>query len=137
MERLHQFHVRGAAHSGDFRSEVPRELHRIGADAAGRAVDKHPLSALNVADIPEEEQCGRRPDRSRGRLLEGHSGGFYRQRAVFAHALVLGIRAEAKTCRPENLVADSEPFDVLSGRFDLTGQLESKDGVSGSTQAKY
>src|SRR5438874_9577581 len=108
------------------RAEVLRQLNGEDANAAGGAVDEHPLSRADLRS-PKETQCGHGAEHDRRRFLVRHVPRFRLESAVFGQADVLGMRAERQSGRPEHVVAWTKPRDVLADRFDRSGELRAEN----------
>ena len=112
-DRADEFDVAGAAHPGDLRAQRRRDLHGEGADAAGGAVDQHPVPGLHRAHVPDAAQ-GRHPrHRHRRRLLERQARRLGHQ-LVRLGAGVLGERALGRSRAPRHR---AEPAHVRADRL--------------------
>ncbi len=61
-------------HAGDLGPEKTRDLHRIRADHAGRAVDEYTLPRFELRPIPQEVEGGGAPEQYRCRLIVRNGG---------------------------------------------------------------
>src|SRR5947207_5243288 len=89
-EGLYEFQIRGAAHSGDLRSEGLRQLDGRGAERPGGTVDEHLLPRADAPSPEKIQRTGRSP-RDGGGFLEGHVRRLEGAGAFFSQAGVLGI----------------------------------------------
>jgi len=71
-DRAHHIQIPRAAYAGDFSPEVLGNLHREGAQAAGRTIDQNRLPLLNLSLITETLQGGESRLRYGGCFFECH-----------------------------------------------------------------
>jgi hypothetical protein len=75
-ERTDQVDVPGAGHPGHLRAVRFGDLDRKGADAAGGAIDQHPLPGLDFSVVAKALECSNRCHRNRSRFLKDRFAGF-------------------------------------------------------------
>ena len=119
-DRAHQLDVAGAAHPGDLRAQRRRDLHGVGADAAGGPVDQHPVPGSHRTHVADRPQRGCPRHRDRGRLLEGEAQRLGHH-LVRLGARVLGERALEEA---EHLVAGPQPAHVRADRLHPSGRVD-------------
>ena len=69
-ERTDEVDVPGAGHPGHLRAVRFGDLDCKGADAAGSAIDQHPLPGLDFSVVAKALECGYRRHRNCSRFLE-------------------------------------------------------------------
>src|SRR6266566_8816866 len=110
--RAHQVHIPRAAYGGDFSSKCFGNLHRKGTHAAGRTIDQHLLSWLNVSLVAQTLQGGDSRQRYGRGFLERQPGGFQRY-CIFRNRNILGKSAKAtRGYVPEYLIPGLKLRDV-------------------------
>ncbi len=125
-------HLRGAAHTGDFRSESLRNLYGEGSDSSRRADDQNPLPRLDLPVVAQALQGGQAGDGDRRRLLEGEVRGPVRE-LLLPSERILGEGALADA---EHLVAGLEAGHVLADRLHDPGEVHAGYGGLGHTEPK-
>ena len=133
-ERAHQLDVARAAHAGDFGAVVLGDLHGERADAAGRAVDQHLLSRLDLALVAQALQCGDRRDRHGRSLLERHVGGL--QRDARGSRARRRTRRHAPSAPPNTSSPGLKLRDVLADGFDGAGEVDADARVLRRAEAR-
>ena len=129
-EGLYEFQIRGAAHSGDLRSEGLRQLDGRGAERPGGTVDEHLLPRADAPSPEKIQRTGRSP-RDRGGFLEGHVRRLEGAGALFSQAGVLGIRPDTE---PEDLVPRFESAHLFADGRHFSGEVRSEDALPRSEE---
>ena len=119
----HELRIPGSSCRDHARAEVLGELDGHRPDAAGSAMDQHPLPRLQVPDLDERLPCGQCNHRQRrclhrvsGGRRQGHRIGVDRNNlAERAHPHHSGVAVD--------LVPDGELRHLLTDRDHLTGQF--------------
>ena len=129
-ERSGLLHVPRAADGGHVRAERLCDLHRVGADASGRAVDQNLLPGLDLALVAQRLEGGEPRHRNGCRFLERDVGRLGRK-LLLGGARVFGPGAGSGA---EHLVTRLKRLDVLADGFDPPSQIAPHVRVVGSPQ---
>src|SRR5215217_252887 len=121
-ERMDHLHIPRTAHTGYLGAKRLRDLYSKRTHASGGAIDQNLLARLKLCFVPKSLQRGECGHRHRSSLLERYLTRLgYECR--LACARILGERTIA---RSEYLVAGLELRNVLTRRFNLTGDITSR-----------
>ena len=112
-------------------AERSRDLDREGADAAGGAVDEHPLPGLQPAPVSQALQGGQRGDTERGggvvlQVVRGADQGGGRQQGVLREGSAVGLSEDA--------VADGERGDTGPDGGNGAGDVGAGEGPLRASQ---
>ncbi len=118
----------GRARGGvDLQTQVPGQLQRGGADAAGRRVHQQFLPRLDLGEVDQAHVGGEEGDRHRRRLLEGPARRHGHEQALVGDA----DRAERLGGQAHHPVAHREPGRPGADRGDHAGHLATEPGQAG------
>ena len=133
-ERSHEVCVGAAAHGGNVRTEVLRQLHGEHAEAARSPMHENPFARLHVRPA-QEVQGARRADEYGAGLFERHGNGLTREEPVLRHARKLRVGGELIAARAVHRIARREPLHTRSDAFNNAGEIDTQNRVLGSKPA--
>lgn len=125
-ESRDQVRVGVARHGGDDRSEVFRELHRVGPDRAGRAVDEHGVAGGDRRRVTQEVQRRRATEEHAHCVLERHTLR-HTSHAVGPRDDELGVGSQLRTGHAAHRLARREAFSLGASLFHDPGEGAPQD----------
>src|SRR5262249_46153669 len=117
---------------GYLRAKCLRDLYGKCPDASRGAVDQDFVACFDMPCVAQTLQSNKR-GRDRGSLLEGDIARFGNDRAVTPDANVLG---ESGGPYSKNFLARRELGHISTNRFNGSGKVRSRDGVSRFAKSK-
>lgn len=117
----------GAAHAGDVRAEVLAQLHRRGADGAGRSDDEQPRPGRDLAVVAQERERGQ-PTLGDGDGVDPVDRVRHLGDAVRRYDDELGVPAGTDAGGGDHASTESDVVDPLPQLDDLAGEPRAEHG---------